>query len=186
MGVSQKSISKRPCRFLAINTHKMDPRTSQGLQERAWDAPSKGLLWGRRGKWHGRWSFSTPLSRPSRFAFSLSPSLALHVSISRSRSLCPPLSLPLSRSLVPSCAIFLSLALSLPPALSRETSRHASDPQPLSTLPIPTPSTSNPRRTKTSQRVASYEPCTQSLCFPLTFPACLLCLFPHSTRITHN
>ena len=113
-------------------------------------------------------------------------SLALHVSISRSRSLCPPLSLPLSRSLVPSCAIFLSLALSLPPALSRETSRHASDPQPLSTLPIPTPSTSNPRRTKTSQRVASYEPCTQSLCFPLTFPACLLCLFPHSTRITHN
>jgi hypothetical protein len=45
VGVSQKSISKRPCRFLAINPHKMAPRTSQGLQERAWDAPTQGLLW---------------------------------------------------------------------------------------------------------------------------------------------
>ena len=40
VGVSQKSIFKRPCRFLAMNTHKMAPRTSKGLQERAWDAPT--------------------------------------------------------------------------------------------------------------------------------------------------
>ena len=47
-GIS-KSILQRPCQFLAINTHKMTPRTSKGLQERAWDAPTKGLLWlGRR------------------------------------------------------------------------------------------------------------------------------------------
>ena len=38
--VSQKSIFKRPCRFLAMNTRKMAPRTSKGLQERAWDAPT--------------------------------------------------------------------------------------------------------------------------------------------------
>jgi len=33
-----KSILQRPCQFLAINAHKMAPRTSKGLQERAWDA----------------------------------------------------------------------------------------------------------------------------------------------------
>ena len=43
-GIS-KSILQRPCQFLAINAHKMAPRTSKGLQERAWDAPTKGLLW---------------------------------------------------------------------------------------------------------------------------------------------
>ena len=43
-GIS-KSIPQRPCHFLAINAHKMAPRTSKGLQERAWDAPTKGLLW---------------------------------------------------------------------------------------------------------------------------------------------
>ena len=36
-GIS-KSILQRPCQFLAINAHKMAPRTSKGLQERAWDA----------------------------------------------------------------------------------------------------------------------------------------------------
>jgi hypothetical protein len=138
VGVSQKSISKRPCRFLAINTHKMDPRTSQGLQERAWDAPSKGLLWGRRGKWHGRWSFSTPLSRPSRFAFSLSPSLALHVSISRSPCIYLSLSLSLSPSLSPSLSLprslvrDLSLARSLSPSrtLSRNEQTRLRSPTP--------------------------------------------------------
>ena len=47
VGVSQKSIFKRPCQVLAINAHKMAPRTSKRLQERAWDAPTKGLLWTR-------------------------------------------------------------------------------------------------------------------------------------------
>ena len=28
-----------------MNAHKMAPRTSKGLQERAWDAPTKGLVW---------------------------------------------------------------------------------------------------------------------------------------------
>ena len=45
MGVSQKSIFKRPCQLLAINAHKMAPRTTQWLQERPWNAPTKGLLW---------------------------------------------------------------------------------------------------------------------------------------------
>jgi len=49
VGVSQKSIFKRPCQFLAINAHTMAPRTTQWLQERPWNAPTKGLLWiGRR------------------------------------------------------------------------------------------------------------------------------------------
>ena len=38
-GIS-KSILQRPCQFLAINSRKMAPRTSKGLQERAWDAPT--------------------------------------------------------------------------------------------------------------------------------------------------
>jgi len=38
VGVSQKSIFKRPCQVLAINAHKMALRTSKRLQERAWDA----------------------------------------------------------------------------------------------------------------------------------------------------
>ena len=42
--VSQKSICKRPGHFLAINAHKMAPRTTQWLQERPWNAPTKGLL----------------------------------------------------------------------------------------------------------------------------------------------
>jgi len=40
VGVSQKSIFKRLCQFLAIDALKMAPRTSKGLQERAWDAPT--------------------------------------------------------------------------------------------------------------------------------------------------
>ena len=43
-GIS-KSILKRPCQFLAINAHKMAPRTNQWLQERTWDTPTYGLLW---------------------------------------------------------------------------------------------------------------------------------------------
>ena len=43
VGVSQKSIFKRPCPFLAINAHKKAPRTIQWLQERPWNAPTKGL-----------------------------------------------------------------------------------------------------------------------------------------------
>ena len=46
-GVSQKSISNRPCQFLAINAHKVAPRPHQRLQDRTWDAPTKGLLWFR-------------------------------------------------------------------------------------------------------------------------------------------
>jgi hypothetical protein len=40
-----KSILKRPCHFLAINAHKMAPKTTQWLQERHCDAPTKGLAW---------------------------------------------------------------------------------------------------------------------------------------------
>ena len=40
VGVSQQSIFKRPSQVLAINAHKMAPRTSKRLQERAWDAPT--------------------------------------------------------------------------------------------------------------------------------------------------
>ena len=43
-GIS-KSILQRPCQFLAINAHKIAPKTTQWLQERPWDAPTKGLLW---------------------------------------------------------------------------------------------------------------------------------------------
>ena len=45
-GGIQKSIFKRPCQSLAINAHKMAPRTTQWFQERPWDAPTKGLAWG--------------------------------------------------------------------------------------------------------------------------------------------
>ena len=44
-GGMSKSLFKRCCQLSAINAHKMAPRTSQGLQERAWDAPTKGLEW---------------------------------------------------------------------------------------------------------------------------------------------
>ena len=37
VGVFQKSILNRVRQLLAIRAHKMAPRTSQGLQERAWD-----------------------------------------------------------------------------------------------------------------------------------------------------
>ena len=40
VGVSQKSIFKRPCQFLAINAHKMAPITGRWLQERGRDAPT--------------------------------------------------------------------------------------------------------------------------------------------------
>jgi hypothetical protein len=40
MGVFQKSILNRVCQLLSICAHKMAPRTSQGLQEPAWDAPT--------------------------------------------------------------------------------------------------------------------------------------------------
>ena len=43
-GIS-KSILQRPCQFLAINAHKMAPTTTRWLQERPWNAPTKGLLW---------------------------------------------------------------------------------------------------------------------------------------------
>ena len=45
VGVFEKSFYKRPCQFWAINAHKMDPRTTQWLQERRWDAPTKSLAW---------------------------------------------------------------------------------------------------------------------------------------------
>ena len=32
---------QRPCQFLAINAHKMAPRTNQWLQERTWNAPRR-------------------------------------------------------------------------------------------------------------------------------------------------
>jgi len=44
-GVSQKSIFKRPYQILEINVHKMAPRATQWLQERPWNAPTKGLAW---------------------------------------------------------------------------------------------------------------------------------------------
>ena len=45
-GIS-KSILQRSYRFLAINAKKMAPRTHQWLQDRTWDAPTKGLAWER-------------------------------------------------------------------------------------------------------------------------------------------
>jgi hypothetical protein len=43
--VSQKSIFKSPCQFLAKDALEMAPRPPQGLQERPWDTPTKGPLW---------------------------------------------------------------------------------------------------------------------------------------------
>ena len=45
VGVSQRSIFKRPCQFLMINADKMAPTTTQWLQQRHCDAPTKGLAW---------------------------------------------------------------------------------------------------------------------------------------------
>ena len=39
-----KVIFGRFRQLLAINAHKMAPRPPQGLQDRPWDAPTKGLL----------------------------------------------------------------------------------------------------------------------------------------------
>jgi len=47
-GGIQKSIIKRMCQLLAIDAHTIAPRTTQRLQERAWNAPAKGLLWSAR------------------------------------------------------------------------------------------------------------------------------------------
>ena len=44
-GGMSKTFFKKCCQLLAINAHKMAPRTSQGLQERAWNTPTKGLEW---------------------------------------------------------------------------------------------------------------------------------------------
>ena len=44
-GGMSKSFFQRCCQLLATNGHKMAPRTSQGLQERAWDAPTMVLEW---------------------------------------------------------------------------------------------------------------------------------------------
>ena len=49
VGVSQKSIFKRPCQFLAIDTHKMAPRPHQRLQDRTWDTHTKGFLLSKTG-----------------------------------------------------------------------------------------------------------------------------------------
>ena len=43
-GISKTTLH-RPCQFLAINAHKMAPETTQWLQDRTWDTPTKGLLW---------------------------------------------------------------------------------------------------------------------------------------------
>ena len=40
-----KVIFGRFPQLLAINAYKMAPSTGQWLQERVWDAPTKGLLW---------------------------------------------------------------------------------------------------------------------------------------------
>jgi hypothetical protein len=45
------------CQLLAINTHEMAPRTRKWLQERGWDAVTKGLAWvaragGGPSEWH--------------------------------------------------------------------------------------------------------------------------------------
>ena len=44
-GYLKSQFSRDLVIFLAINAHKMAPKTSQGLQKRAWNAPTKGLLW---------------------------------------------------------------------------------------------------------------------------------------------
>jgi hypothetical protein len=49
VGVFQKSIYKRTRQLLAINAHRMAPRTTRWLQERQGDAPTKGLAWCGRG-----------------------------------------------------------------------------------------------------------------------------------------
>ena len=43
--VSQKSIFKIPCHFFGDRCPKLAPRTTQWLQERPWNAPTKGFLW---------------------------------------------------------------------------------------------------------------------------------------------
>ena len=45
VGAFQKSILNIVCQLLAMRAHKMAPRTSQWLKERAADTPTKGLLW---------------------------------------------------------------------------------------------------------------------------------------------
>ena len=47
MGVFSKSMVEIFCQRLAINAHKMAPRTRQWLQERGSDTPTKGLPWFR-------------------------------------------------------------------------------------------------------------------------------------------
>jgi hypothetical protein len=46
-GISKSSFQRR-FQYLAINAHKMAPRTGRWLQERGRDAPTYGLLWSRR------------------------------------------------------------------------------------------------------------------------------------------
>ena len=123
-GIS-KSIFQRPCQFLAIDAHKMAPRTNQWLQERTWNAPTKGLAW------------TLPLS----LSHSLTPSLLHSLTSSLSRSLTA--SLPhfftpsLSHSFTPSLlhSLALSLSHSLPTAPSHSFTN--SLPHPL-TLSLPT------------------------------------------------
>ena len=43
-----KVIFGRFCQLLAMNANKMATRTSNRLQERVWDSPTKGLLWSVR------------------------------------------------------------------------------------------------------------------------------------------
>ena len=74
----------------------MAPRTSQGLQERAWYAPTKGLEWERKGGRVVAAGSARATKIPSRN--SLSPSPFLSLSLSLSPSLFHHLLLALSKS----------------------------------------------------------------------------------------
>ena len=63
-----KIIFGRSCQLFAINAHKMVPRTSKRLQERAWDTSTKGLLWNAFQNGARVFTALSPPRRPIRSA----------------------------------------------------------------------------------------------------------------------
>jgi hypothetical protein len=64
-GISEVNF-KKPCQVLAINAHKLAPRPPQGLQDRPWNAPTKGLL-RRKERAEGGTIFASLFFFPHRF-----------------------------------------------------------------------------------------------------------------------
>ena len=89
-----KVIFGRFRQLLAINAYKMAPSTGQWLQERVWDAPTKGLLWpGDRGGCQR----SLPSLRPIMPA---EPRLYFSLIIFFTQQHCHPISLPSLTSII--------------------------------------------------------------------------------------